>query len=1432
MFTKRLRAASIFIAALGAQCSIAQPQSENLLLPIAHSGTAITYEATTGAEPRLMLFDGKHQPSVGDGSQAIPLRYSYVVVEPGSTIGSSAWLDMPADHESDLLYPVYATFGGGWTDMFPPHHNYLTNLALVSGNGNSYAYWTDEDDPTTTGLKIRGLGIPGQSGLQHPLNISRLKYYNDTNLGTIIVGSNRGGLPQSEYSWGLHYHGGGPPEGQANDWWMPLTNLTPNGIPLGESSYDIEAWSWNSTIPEGAFETFQVMTADVNPLLSDPGLTHSTVTAEGVYHWCHGDEDHGYQRINPAGGLANGPLVNLQLALRAVSNDAHHYTIYGVGMGSNGEFMSFWGDGEKGDLPNLISTYTWHVREPTPPETHVVPPLGTIPYDLAIWPYSSAALTPLLLAATNNGLWFSADQGMNWYTANDDGDGIKCFELHKIAIEGQPNHLTWHRVAVAGWDACYVGEVNVDAGHDGGYRFDWHEIQYDPELYQHWDHAYTSLGLGANATTMDVALVEHDTDPIMPDRESVVIQTRNAATEINTTVHIGNKDAETRPFMRLTEGNGGDPWIVYNPVGEGGATVKTLIAPDYLTWDSVTLFSETGNAPAKIVDAVASQEAKLISFDVFNGNPGNRLWAKFGTQAWNAISALPAGLVNGLVATERNSIYYLDRPAPGASTLFRSIDQGNTFANVPLPAGFNDLVDYYMAMGRWDDLPPYIAGTVPANGQGRLYRYSPSIGVWARGEVPLGSPSKIAIDPHLNNCGWIAIQGQAGASILPFGYEPALLSFVFGGAWWNSAGIGHGTEYSILDLSLEALGDDPHDRVLMMTLRTPDSNEGGVDHHVTKRWRFHAFGMGDALPTFMEGTWIIDGNLTIPPGQTLMIEAGARLMFLPSAKIIVQGTLQALGTTGNPILCDKLSVDQKGDWSGIEVQSSGTAHLSCCTITGAATAINDNHASSLLVDHCTIQGCGMGVNIYAPSGSGVPQITNTRIVENSQNGIKFLGTFNATVSDCYIGNNALDGILMQQSKAVFAGDSVIHNGYTTGSHYGLNCLASSPTLHCNVFRENYYGEMLLNNGSYPVMWSVDGSAGANVLFNSTKTLIQMTNSYPVVYGGLNSFIVGATGYFMTDLTTPCPVHYIAGNYWNPSPSPNKFYPINRPDLWLWNSTSGPGNCGGQRGMMEGATAELFQQGFDAEMSGDLAVAEATYAQVVTLYPDSDLATAAATRVLDVRRQSDTTFTELQSWYDSLTGAPSMDADLAAVAQDMSTRCLVESREYDPALQAYQEVMANPASQVDSIYAAIDYAITDLRSQYDAGAEGGLDSYRPPTDLATASDLISQLTEMLPKSPEAHHEGYTVLPTTVVLEQNYPNPFNALTTIKYYLPEAANPRLEVFNLIGQKVATLVDGRQPAGYQNVSWNAEQYPSGMYFYRLSVGGEIHSNKLLLLK
>jgi hypothetical protein len=90
----------------------------------------------------------------------------------------------------------------------------------------------------------------------------------------------------------------------------------------------------------------------------------------------------------------------------------------------------------------------------------------------------------------------------------------------------------------------------------------------------------------------------------------------------------------------------------------------------------------------------------------------------------------------------------------------------------------------------------------------------------------------------------------------------------------------------------------------------------------------------------------------------------------------------------------------------------------------------------------------------------------------------------------------------------------------------------------------------------------------------------------------------------------------------------------------------------------------------------------------------------------------------------------------------------------------------------------------------------------------------------------------LLPTGYSLSQNYPNPFNPSTKIKYSIPQTSNVVIKVFDVLGNEVATLMDEEKYIGTYELTWNAENLPSGVYFYQLKAGDFISTKKMILIK
>lgn len=149
----------------------------------------------------------------------------------------------------------------------------------------------------------------------------------------------------------------------------------------------------------------------------------------------------------------------------------------------------------------------------------------------------------------------------------------------------------------------------------------------------------------------------------------------------------------------------------------------------------------------------------------------------------------------------------------------------------------------------------------------------------------------------------------------------------------------------------------------------------------------------------------------------------------------------------------------------------------------------------------------------------------------------------------------------------------------------------------------------------------------------------------------------------------------------------------------------------------------------------------------------------------------------------------------------------------------------------------EYSFSIENSPIKRGAQGGVSPKEilaagiigPRKAKTTGTDRF--LITTTPGSPVSE------LPDEVALGQNYPNPFNPTTVIRYQLPVSSDVRLEVYDMLGRSVATLVDGQVAAGTHQVSFDANNLSSGVYLYRLTANGlnganQIFTKKLTLIK
>lgn len=137
--------------------------------------------------------------------------------------------------------------------------------------------------------------------------------------------------------------------------------------------------------------------------------------------------------------------------------------------------------------------------------------------------------------------------------------------------------------------------------------------------------------------------------------------------------------------------------------------------------------------------------------------------------------------------------------------------------------------------------------------------------------------------------------------------------------------------------------------------------------------------------------------------------------------------------------------------------------------------------------------------------------------------------------------------------------------------------------------------------------------------------------------------------------------------------------------------------------------------------------------------------------------------------------------------------------------------------------------------------GNGNSNSPKNYSFTDNDLFAGGSELQYRLKQVDNDGQfeysdvvevTLVPTQYELSQNYPNPFNPSTTIRFSLPNETKLKINIYNMLGELVQTLLDGNYQAGYHKVTFNASTLPSGAYIYRIESSEFVQTRKMILLK
>jgi tetratricopeptide (TPR) repeat protein len=206
------------------------------------------------------------------------------------------------------------------------------------------------------------------------------------------------------------------------------------------------------------------------------------------------------------------------------------------------------------------------------------------------------------------------------------------------------------------------------------------------------------------------------------------------------------------------------------------------------------------------------------------------------------------------------------------------------------------------------------------------------------------------------------------------------------------------------------------------------------------------------------------------------------------------------------------------------------------------------------------------------------------------------------------------------------------------------------------------------------------------------------------------------------------------------------------------------------------------------------------------------------------------FSSLQNTFNNISSSEP-DTLIKKIYKQNAIKCDVSKEEYLTAISKFDNIIQQNPNSEEAIYAEIDIMTTALNLDT---TNTGLGKIAGGKYLVKGtSDYLTKLNNLLQtKFGINNEEKEQIIPKEYSLYQNYPNPFNPSTAIKFDLPKDGLVTLEIYDILGRRITTLVNEYKPAGSHEQLFNASSLASGVYVYKLQAGDFVNSKKMILLK
>ncbi|MCF7920844.1 MAG: T9SS type A sorting domain-containing protein, partial [Candidatus Cloacimonetes bacterium] len=600
---------------------------------------------------------------------------------------------------------------------------------------------------------------------------------------------------------------------------------------------------------------------------------------------------------------------------------------------------------------------------------------------------------------------------------------------------------------------------------------------------------------------------------------------------------------------------------------------------------------------------------------------------------------------------------------------------------------------------------------------------------------------------------------------------------------------------------------------------------------------------------YWSGSITLSGEVILPVLSSLTIQPGTIIKARENSKLTCYGDFYINGTENQPVIFEAAIYEASQNyWQGLDFPVSNNDvvinNLEICGVTihsirdleiTGGKFINTSliqEKKNLHLTNVEFDNSPINVSLYATPNMETVCIENCHIA----NAIGYAGIEITGYPNFNITGNVIEGC--QSGIKIWESGSGIVNTISNNiirnntQEYGLFAYHSFiDILGYNTIENNKVGIFIVNNSNFNLIGSENYPL--QVVRNNIQNEIRFHyDSRPGQFYYNNIYDTNHDYSYVKCERIPSLVTSIGvkNNYWGTTFNPNT--DLSPTSLFIYLPVWDPGV---PKDSESGSPETMFLSAQQSVVDEEYEEAEQAFKQIITLYPESEFAKIAAKELLALKVKYDQDFLELKLYYQA---EPNMqyDNEMIKLSSYLINCCSIKLEEYQEAITWFEEIIQNPPSTVDSVFAVIDAGYTYMvmentgRSDY----TGQIKELKPKS-----SKQYSVIRDNLLKQLFRNNEPDNDIPeiTEAALYSNYPNPFNPMTTISFALPEESEVSISIYNIKGQKVKVLVDDIMEKGQHKIVWDGlnasgRQVASGVYLYNMQTKDYSSTKKMLMIK